>query len=159
MGTDAPSPDSSKNLEYLREGRGQPLCLRRQLSLTNIFLKGQGPGPHLNCLGMERPLPQGHTVPVQHVCSLVLSAPAHALLSAMLSKRTKTWCPIRSSRKVLRARKTASISSQLIYNPFSVLYQEPEVGLPLHRAPQPVLNPYVETTFLVETNPMFTPVW
>lgn len=40
-----------------------------------------------------------------------------------------------------------------------MLYQEPEVRKSLYRAPQPVLKAYVGTTFLLETNPMFTPVW
>ncbi len=33
-------PSGSENMVCLREDRGGPLCLRRQLSLPNLFLKG-----------------------------------------------------------------------------------------------------------------------
>lgn len=58
----------------------------------------------------------------------------------MLSEQTKTQCPIVSGRKDLRARKTTSISTQLICSRFFVLDQEPEVGLPSQRVLQPVLE-------------------
>ncbi len=44
---DASPTNSSQNLGDLRQGRGRPLHLRRQLSLPNLFFEGQG------CVGLR----------------------------------------------------------------------------------------------------------
>ncbi len=68
-----------------------------------------------------------------------------------------TWCPLRSDKKIWRARNTASISMQLMCSPSSAFDQWPKIGLPLHRAPQPLLETSVKTTFLLHTIPRTTP--
>ncbi len=75
----------------------------------------------------------------------------------MLSEQTSTWCPFRSGKKVLRARHIAVISRQLMCSRPSVSDQEPKAGLLSHRAPQPVLDASVETTFLLRIMPIVTP--
>lgn len=63
-----PPPNGSDDLGDLREGRGQPLCLRIQLSLPNILLKGaRRPGPRLAqplpvCLPSDCSVPSGHHI-------------------------------------------------------------------------------------------------
>ncbi len=61
-----PPPNGSDDLGDLREGRGQPLCLRRQLSLPNIPLKGaRRPGPRL-AQRLPVRLPSDCSVPSGH---------------------------------------------------------------------------------------------
>ncbi len=75
----------------------------------------------------------------------------------MLSEQTGTWCSFRSGKKVWRPRHTAVISRQLMCSRPSASDQEPKAGLPSHRAPQPVLDASVETTFLLRIMPIVTP--
>ncbi len=75
----------------------------------------------------------------------------------MLSERTKTWCPLRSGRKVRRPKHTASISRQLMWNRPSSFDQWMKACLPLHSTPLPVLEASVETTSLLYTIPKGTP--
>ncbi len=77
--------------------------------------------------------------------------------TVMLSEQTGTWCSIRSGKKVWRPRHTAVISRQLMCSRPSASDQEPKAGLPSHRAPQPVLDAFVETTFLLRIMPIVTP--
>lgn len=63
--TEAP-PLNGSDLGDLRERRGQPLCLRRQLSLPNIFLKrARHPGPRL-AQGLPVRLPSNCSAPSGH---------------------------------------------------------------------------------------------
>ncbi len=64
----------------------------------------------------------------------------------LLSERTSTWCPRMSGRKNWQAWHTASISRQLMCRPDSSSYQRLKVGFP---SPQPLLEAYVVTTFLL----------
>ncbi len=65
-GVDAPSTDSSKDLEDLWQGRSRPFRLQRQLSLPILLFKGQGRvGPRLAqppplCIPPDRPASTGH---------------------------------------------------------------------------------------------------
>ncbi len=56
-GVDAPSADGSENLGDLWQGRGRPLCLRRQLSLPDLFFEGRG------CVGPRMAQPPPLRVP------------------------------------------------------------------------------------------------
>ncbi len=66
-----------------------------------------------------------------------------------LSERTSTWCPRMSGRKNWQAWHTASISKQLMCRVDSSSAHRSKVGLPLHSAPQPLLEASVVTTFLL----------
>ncbi len=63
---DAPPTNGSQNLGDLRQGRDRTLCLRRQLSLPNLFFEGQGcVGPRLAqppplLFSPDRPDPTGN---------------------------------------------------------------------------------------------------
>ncbi len=65
-GMEITSSDGSNDLVCLREGRGGSLCLRRQLSLPNLFLETvRCPGPRLAqhspvCLFSDCPAPSGY---------------------------------------------------------------------------------------------------
>ncbi len=64
-GLDAPSADSSEDLEDLWQGRSRPFRLQRQLSLPNLLFEGQGRvGPRLAqppplCIPPDRPASTG----------------------------------------------------------------------------------------------------
>ncbi len=63
---DAPPTNGSGNMGILRQARGQPLHLKRQHSLPNVFLEGQGRvGPRLvqpspSCFSPYCPDPAGN---------------------------------------------------------------------------------------------------
>ncbi len=62
----APSADCSENLGELWQGRGRPLCLRRQLSLPDLLFEGRGCfGPRMAqppplCVHPDRPDSAGY---------------------------------------------------------------------------------------------------
>lgn len=62
-------------------------------------------------------------------------------------------------RKALRARCTTTISRQLMFQQSFGPDQVLNAGLPMHRAPQPVLEVSVVTILLLEINPKSTPNW
>ncbi len=75
----------------------------------------------------------------------------------LLSERTSTWCPHMSGRKNWQAWRTAGISRQLMCRSDSSSDQRQKVGLPLHSAPQPLLEASVMTTFLLCAVSKITP--
>ncbi len=75
---------------------------------------------------------------------------------AVLSDLTRTWCPLKAGWEVFRARQTAIISWQLICRHRSWVVQEPYTGLATYKAPQPELEAFAVTTFLLEVVPNLT---
>ncbi|ROL46587.1 Protocadherin Fat 1 [Anabarilius grahami] len=96
----------------------------------------------------------------EYTVSILENSPQDQIvLQTRVTDLDLTWCPVRSDRKVLRALKTTSMSRQLMWSCCSAHNQEPEAGLPSHRATQAQLEASVITTFLLEINPMSTPIW
>ncbi len=79
---DALPKNSSGNMRNLRQVRGQPLCLRRQHSLPNLFFEGQGcvgprlAQPPLLCFPPDRPDPTGNQANQKTEAQSSLSGPA-----------------------------------------------------------------------------------
>ncbi len=75
----------------------------------------------------------------------------------LLSERISTWCTRMSGRKNWQAWHTASISRQLMCGLDFSSDHRPKVNLPSHSTPQPLLEVFVVTTFLLCAVSRITP--
>ncbi len=78
--------------------------------------------------------------------------------TAMLSVLTMIWCPPRTGRKYIKARKTALSSRQFMCQERNSPVHSPLAGLPSKTAPQPVIDASVVTIWRRWIAPILTPL-
>ncbi len=101
---DAPPTNGSTNLGDLRQGRGRPLRLRRQLSLPNFF-EGQG------CVGLQMAQPPPLRFPPDR------PDPAHNQVNQATETQGSVSGPALEEQTLVRRAVLAALSSPVAHSP------------------------------------------